>query len=69
LVTSGVPTDHNVITTVLYKEDSDQDSAEYTTENVPEKPLVTYSQAQNAVQISINFSENSKRWTTVHLML
>jgi hypothetical protein len=56
LATSGVPTDDNIIDAVLQKEDSD----EYIEETVPAKPLVTYSQDQDAVQTLINFSEHCK---------
>jgi hypothetical protein len=51
LATSGVPTDDDTIDAVLQKEGSDQVSGE---ETVPAKPLVTYSQAQDAVQTNIN---------------
>jgi hypothetical protein len=51
LATSGAPTDDNIIDAILQKEDSDQDSDKYIEETVPAKPLVTYSQTQDAVQM------------------
>jgi hypothetical protein len=45
---------------VLQKGDNDQDSDEYHEETLPIKPLVNYSQAQDAVQTLINFSEDSE---------
>jgi hypothetical protein len=56
LATSGAPTDDDITDAVLQKEDSD----EYTEETVPAKLLVTYSQAQDAVQTLMNFFENSE---------
>jgi hypothetical protein len=41
----GITADDDIIDIVLQKEDSDQDSDEYTEGTVPGKPLVTYSQA------------------------
>jgi hypothetical protein len=60
LPTSGVPTADDIISAVLQTEGSDQDIDEHTAETVPTKLLVTYSQAQDAVQILLNFSENNK---------
>jgi hypothetical protein len=69
LATSGVSTDDNIIVAVLQKEGSDQNSDEYIKETVPAKLLVTYSQAQDAVQTLMNFFlKIEKQWTTVHLM-
>jgi hypothetical protein len=64
LATSGVPTDDDIIDAVLQKEDSD----EYSEETVPAKPLVTYSKAQDAVQMLMNFLKTAKQWATVHLL-
>jgi hypothetical protein len=60
LATTGVPTDNYIIDAVLQKEGSDQDSNGYIEESVPTKPLVTYSQAQDAVQTIMNSFENSQ---------
>jgi hypothetical protein len=67
LATSGVPTDDDIIDTVLQKEDSNQDSDEYIEETVSAKPLVTYLQAQDAVQKLMNL-KTAKQCTTVNLM-
>jgi hypothetical protein len=60
LATFGVPTDENVTNTVLQNENSDHDSDEYIEETVHTKSLITYSYAQDAVQMLMNFSENSE---------
>jgi hypothetical protein len=60
LATSEVPTDDDIIDAVLQKEDSDQDSDEYIEETVPAKQLVTYSEAQDAVQMLMNFFKSSE---------
>jgi hypothetical protein len=60
LAISGVSTDDNITDAVLQKGDREQGGDKYTEETVPMKPLVTYSQAQVAVQELTNFSEDSK---------
>jgi hypothetical protein len=59
LMTSGIPTDSDIIETILNKEDSDEDSVEFVEDTIFTKSIPTYSQAQDAVETLIEFFENS----------
>jgi hypothetical protein len=59
LMTSGIPTESDIIETILNKEDSDEDNVEFVEDTIPTKSEPTYSQAQDAVESLIEFFENS----------
>jgi hypothetical protein len=52
MMTSGIPTESDIIETILNKEDSDEDNVEFVEDT---KSVPTYSQAQDAVETSIEF--------------
>ena len=55
LVTSGIPSEEDILQAVLQQEDSEDED-----ENVQEiLPVVSYSQAQAALEILTQFSENN----------
>jgi hypothetical protein len=59
-MTSGIPTESDIIETILNKEDSDEDNVEFVDDTVSTKSVPTYSQAQDAVKTLIEFFfENS----------
>jgi hypothetical protein len=59
LMTSGIPTESDIIDTILNKEDSDEDNFEFVEDTISAKSVPTYSQAQDAVETLIEFLENS----------
>jgi hypothetical protein len=59
LMTSGIPTDSDIIETILNKEDSDEDNVEFVEDTISTKSVPTYSQVQDAVETLIEFFENS----------
>jgi hypothetical protein len=58
-MTSGIPTESDIIETILNKEDSDEDKVEFVEDTISTKSVPTYSQAQDAVETLIEFFENS----------
>jgi hypothetical protein len=52
MMTSGIPTESDIIETILNKEDSDEDNVEFVEDT---KSVPTYSQTQDAVETSIEF--------------
>jgi hypothetical protein len=52
-MTSGIPTENDVIETILNKEDSDEDNVEFVEDIISTKSVPTYSQAQDAVETLI----------------
>jgi hypothetical protein len=65
LMTSGVPTESGIIETLLYKEDSDEDNVEFVEDTISTKSVLTYSQAEDAVETLIEFFENSDTYSGV----
>jgi hypothetical protein len=59
LMTSGIPTENDIIETILNKEDSDEDNVEFLDDTISTKSVPTYSQAQDAVETLIEFFENN----------
>jgi hypothetical protein len=59
-MTSGIPTESDIIETILNKEDSDEDNVEFVEDTISTKSVPTYSQAQDAVETLIEFLENSE---------
>jgi hypothetical protein len=59
LMTSGIPTESDIIETMLNKEDSDEDNVEFVEDTISTKSMPTYSQAQDAVETLIEFFEKS----------
>jgi hypothetical protein len=59
LMTSRIPTESDIIDTILNKEDSDEDNVEFVEDTISTKSVPTYSQAQDAVEILIDIFENS----------
>jgi hypothetical protein len=57
-MTSGIPTESDIIETILNKEDSDED-VQFVEDTISTKSVPTYSQAQDAVETLIEFFENS----------
>jgi hypothetical protein len=55
LVTSGLPTECDIIETTLNKEDSDEDKVEFVEDTISTKSVPTYSQDQDAVETLIDF--------------
>jgi hypothetical protein len=55
LMTSGIPTESDIIETILNKEDSDEDNVEFVEDTICTKSVPTYSQAQDAVETLIEF--------------
>jgi hypothetical protein len=55
LITSGIPTESDIIETTLSKEDSDEDNVEFIEDTISTKSVPTYSQAQDAVGTLIDF--------------
>jgi hypothetical protein len=58
-MTSVIPTDSDIIETILNKEDSDEDNVEFVEDIISTKSVPTYSQAQDAIETLIEFLENS----------
>jgi hypothetical protein len=56
LMTAGIPTESDIIETML---NSDEDNVEFVEDTISTKSVPTYSQAQDAVETSIEFFENS----------
>jgi hypothetical protein len=56
-MTSGIPTESNIIETILNKGDSDEDNVEFVEHTISSKSVPTYSQAQDAVETLIEFFE------------
>jgi hypothetical protein len=50
LMTSGIPTESDIIETILNKVDSDEDNVEFVEVTISTKSVPTYSQAQDAVE-------------------
>jgi hypothetical protein len=59
LMTSGIPTESDIIETILNKEDSDEDNDEFVEDTISTKSVPTYLQAKDAVETLIEFFENS----------
>jgi hypothetical protein len=59
LVTSGIPTENDIIETILNKKDCEENNVEFLEDTISTKSLPTYSQAQDAVETLIEFIENS----------
>jgi hypothetical protein len=55
LMTSGIPTESDIIETILNKEDSDEDNVEFVEDTISTKSVPTYSQAQDALETLIDF--------------
>jgi hypothetical protein len=53
LMTTGIPTENDIIETILNKEDSDEDNVEFVEDIISTKSVPTYSQAQDAVETLI----------------
>jgi hypothetical protein len=50
LMTFGIPTESDIIETILNKEDSDEDNVEFVEDTISTKSVPNYSQAQDAVE-------------------
>jgi hypothetical protein len=59
LMTYGIPTESDIIETILNKEDSDEENAEFVEDTISTKSMPTYSQARDAVETLLGFFENS----------
>jgi hypothetical protein len=59
LMTSGIPTESDIIETILSKEDGDEDNVEFIDDTISTKSMPTYSQAQDGVETLTEFFENS----------
>jgi hypothetical protein len=59
LMTSGIPTESDIIETILNKEDSDEDNVEFVEDTISTKSVPTYSQAQDTMETLIRFFVNS----------
>jgi hypothetical protein len=55
---SGIPTECDIIETILNKEDSDEDNVYFVQDTISTKYVPTYSQAQDAVEVLIECFEN-----------
>jgi hypothetical protein len=55
LMTSGIPTESDIMETILNKEDSDEDNVEFAEDTISTKSVPTYSQAQDVVETLIYF--------------
>jgi hypothetical protein len=58
-MTSGIPTESDIIETILNKEDSHEDNVEFLDDTISTKSVPTYSQAQDAVETLIEFFESN----------
>jgi hypothetical protein len=59
LMTCGIPTESDIIETILNKEDNDKGNIEFVDDTISTESMPTYSQAQDAVETLIEFFENS----------
>jgi hypothetical protein len=59
LMTSGIPTDSDIIETILSKEDGDEDNVEFIDDTISTKSMPTYLQAQDGVETLTEFFEDS----------
>jgi hypothetical protein len=49
-MTSGIPTESDIIQTILNKEDSDEDNVEFFEDTISTKSVQNYSKTQDAVE-------------------
>jgi hypothetical protein len=68
LMTSGIPTESDIIDTILNKEDSDEDNVEFVEDTISTKSVPTYSQAQGAGETSIEFFLKTVTLTVVFVV-
>jgi hypothetical protein len=55
VMASRIPTESDIIETILNKEDSDEDNFEFVEDTISTKSVPTYSQAQDAVETLTEF--------------
>jgi hypothetical protein len=67
-MTSGIPTESDIIETILNKEDSDEDNVEFIEDTVSIKSVPTYSQAQDAVETLIDYFFKTVTLSVMFLM-
>jgi hypothetical protein len=58
-MSSGIPTESDIIESILNKEDSDEDNVEFVEDTISTKSVPTFSIAQDAVETLIEFFDNS----------